>query len=816
MYTLCLNCARLSANVCTRLISPKFTLQDASEIKYVEAKMARLLPKICQIDTSILPPKPHFVSTAFSKQKENLFKIPHDESQFFSPLQRSRLLWEALNRIQSTDPHHDQLSMGSLLANKTYLAVYPLHDGSCEDDVRPTKDHQTSRAALFDQWGRFRKFYKLQPIDHIKNYFGERMGFYFGWMEFYTLMLLPAAVVGLLCLLFGAFSMGSSVSVHEVCHSDSTVGDTVMCPICNKRCSFWRLRDGCVNTKLAYLMDNPSTFAFAMFMALWSSFFIVLWKRRQTLLSWSFDTFDVTEHEEPVRPELMRKIKPEKWRENPITGIREPYVPGGIRALYGFLSSVAVVFMVLLVLAATTALVVYRIVLNVAIEASASPVGTGNFSSMISSPAFQPFAVRNSGLIVAFSASILNLIVILALSNVYYFLAKWLTERGKCKIFHVTRSVHKLCMVRLHAVEMPRTQTEYQDSLTFKYFAFDFVNSYTSLFYVAFFKGRVPPALPGAQGHLGLPVDRVQCVKGSCLLELTIQLMVLFLGTTTVTFVKEIIYPSVLRYFRREKRRRLSMLKSVETRWKRDNDLLPFPPMGLFKEYSRMVKQFGFITMFVAAFPLAPLFALITNLIEIRLSAYKYLTLYRRPIPLWSRNIGAWDDILSNLSRVAIITNAFVIAFSTDLVPELVYLLAFSEDGSLHGYNNWRLSDFAVTDYAKSAMPATVVSSFNSSELPDSCWYREFRTGPEESIPYTLSTVFWHVLAARLILVIVLEHFIIVLTKIVAVLLPEVPTALRIKILRENYRAREALYGSEETGRGNLCTSRSSSENPLS
>ena len=35
--------------------------------------------------------------------------------------------------------------------------------------------------------------------------------------------------------------------------------------------------------------------------------------------------------------------------------------------------------------------------------------------------------------------------------------------------------------------------------------------------------------------------------------------------------------------------------------------------------------------------------------------------------------------------------------------------------------------------------------------------YREFRSGPEANVPYSLSLVFWHILAARLILVIVLE-----------------------------------------------------------
>jgi anoctamin-7 len=37
---------------------------------------------------------------------------------------------------------------------------------------------------------------------------------------------------------------------------------------------------------------------------------------------------------------------------------------------------------------------------------------------------------------------------------------------------------------------MHRTQTQFDDNLTFKVFIFQFVNFYSSIFYIAFFKGR--------------------------------------------------------------------------------------------------------------------------------------------------------------------------------------------------------------------------------------------------------------------------------------------------------------------------------------
>lgn len=56
-----------------------------------------------------------------------------------------------------------------------------------------------------------------------------------------------------------------------------------------------------------------------------------------------------------------------------------------------------------------------------------------------------------------------------------------------------------------------------------------------------------------------------------------------------------------------------------------------------------LVLQFGFTTIFVAAFPLAPLLALLNNVIEIRLDAYKFVTQWRRPLASRAKDIGKLD-----------------------------------------------------------------------------------------------------------------------------------------------------------------------------
>ena len=50
--------------------------------------------------------------------------------------------------------------------------------------------------------------------------------------------------------------------------------------------------------------------------------------------------------------------------------------------------------------------------------------------------------------------------------------------------------VYSFIAVMLTDWECLRTQSEYDSSLTFKLYVLQFVNYYSSLFYIAFFKGR--------------------------------------------------------------------------------------------------------------------------------------------------------------------------------------------------------------------------------------------------------------------------------------------------------------------------------------
>ena len=84
------------------------------------------------------------------------------------------------------------------------------------------------------------------------------------------------------------------------------------------------------------------------------------------------------------------------------------------------------------------------------------------------------------------------------------------------------------------------------------------------------------------------------------------------------------------------------------------------------------VLQFGFITIFVAAFPLAPFFALLNNWVEIRLDAQKFVCETRRAVAERAENIGIWFKILDMLAQFAVITNVSLV-FNTFSQKKLVF-----------------------------------------------------------------------------------------------------------------------------------------------
>ncbi|PNJ83233.1 ANO4 isoform 2 [Pongo abelii] len=354
-------------------------------------------------------------------------------------------------------------------------------------------------------------------------------------------------------------------------------------------------------------------------------------------------------------------------------------------------------------------------------------------------------------------------------------------------------------------LEQPRTESEWENSFTLKMFLFQFVNLNSSTFYIAFFLGRFT-GHPGAYLRLINRWRLEECHPSGCLIDLCMQMGIIMVLKQTWNNFMELGYPLIQNWWTRRKVRQEhgSERKISFPQWEKDYNLQPMNAYGLFDEYLEMILQFGFTTIFVAAFPLAPLLALLNNIIEIRLDAYKFVTQWRRPLASRAKDIGIWYGILEGIGILSVITNAFVIAITSDFIPRLVYAYKYGpcagqgEAGQkcMVGYVNASLSVFQISDFENRSEPESDGSEFSGTPLKY-CRYRDYRDPPHSLVPYGYTLQFWHVLAARLAFIIVFEHLVFCIKHLISYLIPDLPKDLRDRMRREKYLIQEMMYEAE-------------------
>jgi hypothetical protein len=175
---------------------------------------------------------------------------------------------------------------------------------------------------------------------------------------------------------------------------------------------------------------------FATFMAFWATLFLEYWKRKEitTAMEWGTVGF---EQEELPRPQFTGVLKP-----NPINGRDYIYFPYSEKIRRLVQSSMIISVFVLAVVCAVGGIFILKLILTHMAVMTQGGIGFG-------------------GIV----ASIANAVVIQVMNAIYGEVAIQLTD-----------------------FENHRTDTEYEDSLITKTFIFQFVNSYSPLFYIAFVK----------------------------------------------------------------------------------------------------------------------------------------------------------------------------------------------------------------------------------------------------------------------------------------------------------------------------------------
>eukprot|EP00045_Choanoeca_perplexa_P014511 m.171086 g.171086 ORF g.171086 m.171086 type:complete len:1079 (-) comp16700_c1_seq1:61-3297(-) len=600
------------------------------------------------------------------------------------------------------------------------------------------------RAVLYELWGRFGAWRHSQPLQLIRAYYGEKVAIYFAFLGNYTLWLVLPSILGVLTLFYGLGTYDGREDTKELCDSDF-----VICGACDS-CNQWELKDSCLAYQVLYIFDNEATVAYAFFMSIWATLFHANWLRHEAELAYDWDVDDIVDIE-PQRAGF--EAKDGKTRLNPVTDAEEKHYPKTDR-----FKKYAVTFSVVLticacVIIALVGTIVYRLSIYI---------------SLLRDSNGSEAAQTEASLIASTSAAVINLVFILILSLLYPFLAIALTNW-----------------------ENHRTDSSYERHLTFKVFMFNAINLYSSLFYVAFFQSR-DIGVPGNYDEL-FSLQANPCPTYGCMTELLIQLSIIMTGKQILNNVLEIGFPIIwawcarkgeLRRMRRKQRAELSAdgrlyssadFDSMLLPWEDDFlKLSPMPPLGMYNDYLELAVQFGFITMFVASFSLAPLLALINNILEIRVDGSKMESLFLRQPALRASSIGIWNEVIGIIAMIAVITNGLVIVVTSDFVDKRVY--SSNNGGSLKGYID---AIYAESPLEDSGTP----------NLED-CRYAGFYDDEGNR-----NALYWEIWFAKLSFFIAFEHAVFFIRIVYSYAVETVPKWVRIAKRREAFQARAIIEG---------------------
>ena len=169
------------------------------------------------------------------------------------------------------------------------------------------------------------------------------------------------------------------------------------------------------------------------------------------------------------------------------------------------------------------------------------------------------------------------------------------------------------------------------------------------------------------------------------------------------------------------------------------------------------------------------------------ISKFKDHIFLRRPVAQRAEDIGAWYNILSALTTLSVIINAFILAFTSQLIPSLVYRYRSSPDHTMRGYVDWTLSYFNVKDFTNESRPLD--TTVGGIPLQEQCRYPGYR---EPFYPYNRNTKYWIILSCRLAFVLCFVVFVFFVAWLIDLIVREVPSTLEMTIKREKYLATQA------------------------
>ncbi|XP_076169594.1 anoctamin 8 white walker isoform X4 [Ptiloglossa arizonensis] len=372
-------------------------------------------------------------------------------------------------------------------------------------------------------------------------------------------------------------------------------------------------------------VEDVAYVLFSVFNVIWATTYLETWKRRGAELAYRWGTLD-------QRDDLLIEPRPlftGTLEISSVTGRLEPTYPRWKRNMFRYFVSVPII-------AACLFFVFIVMILSFQIQ--------NWWDAYLESGGY--------GFWLSYMPKILLAMVIALMDEAYFKVAVWLND-----------------------MENYRLDTEYENHLIYKVALFQFVNSFLSLFYIAFYL-QDQERLKEQLAALLIARQVIGNLKESAVPYLIEQLRLARLSFELFGALS----PSEARPPPGEenedkdsddKNERSDGGKSKQPRnvsqAELESSLYRISTRkynGAFSEHLEMLSQLGYVCLFSSAFPLAAMAALLGNLLELRGDAFKLCFVLQRPFGRRVSNIGTWQNAMEAMGLVAILVNCALIGLS--------------------------------------------------------------------------------------------------------------------------------------------------------
>ena len=232
-------------------------------------------------------------------------------------------------------------------------------------------------------------------------------------------------------------------------------------------------------------------------------------------------------------------------------------------------------------------------------------------------------------------------------------------------LVELLQALFKPLVKMLVTLQNYRSKSSHEYHHAVQLFSLMFVNRFFSLFYLAMLKGVKDMRLfsPANSKYYEVCTDRDGHPSDDCMEELFTQIV------TMLVFVFAVSHTAKLgSLFFTERRTRAQRQRRVDTEARMK------PCHAVSTDFNELAMAFALVTLFSGACPLAAGAALVSNAVEGRFDAYKYLRATQRPQTRAHADLGPWFNILQFICYMAILTNTVLMCYTSTALPDLVSL----------------------------------------------------------------------------------------------------------------------------------------------